>query len=176
MREFKDSEGRPWRLSLTCASAARVRDNVSVPDGSGGRKPFDLVDVNELGESLQLFRTNLLVLGEVLHALLMPQAHERNIDREAFLAGMSGDELDSGRVALEEEIVSFFPARLRGVVSSTLRKMAELEAVVMTQAEHRISNATLATPGPSSMSAPASSESTPESGPSGNSSMPAAVA
>ncbi|NDA79475.1 MAG: hypothetical protein EBY07_17260, partial [Actinobacteria bacterium] len=106
------------------------------------------------------------ILRDAGYASVESASAALSMTREAFLAGMSGDELDHGRVALEEEIVSFFPARLRGVVSSTLRKMAELEAVVMTQAEQRISNATLAAHGPSSTSAPASSESIPESGPS----------
>lgn len=176
VREFKDSEGRPWRLALTCASAARVRDNVSTMDAEGKSRPFDIVDAKALGESVEAMRMNPLILGEVLHAVLMPDVHAKGLDKDGFLAGLSGDSLDAGREALEAEIVSFSPGRLRGVVSSMLAKMDELEAAAAAKIQSTIQQATLAEPGMSSGSAPASSGSTPGSGLSENSPMPAAAA
>ena len=172
MREFKDSEGRPWRLSLTVSSAARVKDLVRVvmpPRAEGDPPssepvPFDLIDAGEIARTFQILRSNFLALGQTLYAILLPEAESRGISREAFLDGMSGDALEAGGTALEEELVSFFPPRLRGVVSSLAARMTELAAELTTQAEAALRS----TPGISSGPPPASSASTPESGPSAN--------
>ena len=176
MREFKDSEGRLWRLALTCASAARIRDNVSIPDGSGGAKPFDLVEAKSLGDSIEAIRTNPILRAEVLYVAMMPDIHSKQIDREGFMGGLWGDELDTARVALEAEVVSFSPGRLRAVVSSMLAKMDELEAAVSARIQEAVTQIRIAEPGMSSGSAPESSASIPANGPSANSqTLPAAA-
>jgi len=170
MREFRDNEGRPWRVSLTVASAARVRDLVRVvlpPKGEGEPAPtepvpFDLVDAGEIARTFQVLRGNFTAVGETLYALLMPQIDEKGLSREQFLDGLRGESLEAGGLAIEEELIGFFPPRLRGVVSSLAARMTELTAEVTRQAE-----AALTSSG-SSTSAPESSESTPESGPSAN--------
>jgi len=176
VREFKDGEGRPWRLALTCSSAARVRDNVTTMDAEGNPRPFDIVEAKSLGESAEMIRMSPLVLGDVLHAVLMPDIHAKGLDKDGFLSGLFGDSLDAGREALEAEIVSFSPGRLRGVVSSMFRKMDELEAAAAAKIHTTIQSATLAEPGMSSGSAPESSASIPESGPSVSSQTPPAAA
>ena len=168
MREFRDNEGRPWRVSLTVASAARVRDLVRVvlpPKGEGDPAPteatqFDLVDAGEIARTFQVLRSNFAAVGETLYALLIPQIDEKGLTREQFLDGLRGESLEAGGLAIEEEIIGFFPPRLRGVVSSLAARMTELTAEVTRQAEAAL------TSGGSSTSAPGSSESTPESGPS----------
>jgi hypothetical protein len=172
VREFKDSEGRPWRVALTVASAGRVKDLVRVvlPPKSEGDPPsteavpFDLIDAGEIARTFQVLRSNFLALGETLYAILLPDAESRGVSREAFLDGMSGDSLEAGGVALEEELVSFFPPRLRGVVSSLAARMTELAAELTTQAEAALRSM----PGTSSGPQPESSASIPGSGPSGN--------
>jgi hypothetical protein len=168
MREFRDNEGRPWRVSLTVASAARVRDLVRVvlpPKGEGDPAPsepvpFDLVDAGEIPRTFQVLRSNFAAVGETLYALLIPQIDEKGLSREQFLDGLRGESLEAGGLAIEEEIIGFFPPRLRGVVSSLAARMTELAEEVTRQAEAAL------TSGGSSTSAPGSSESTPESGPS----------
>ena len=168
MREFRDNEGRPWRVSLTVASAARVRDLVRVvlpPKGDGEPAPteptpFDLVDAGEIARTFQVLRSNFAAVGETLYALLMPQIDEKGLSREQFLDGLRGESLEAGGLAIEEELIGFFPPRLRGVVSSLAARMTELTAEVTRQAEAAL------TSGGSSTSVPESSESTPESGPS----------
>lgn len=168
MREFRDNEGRPWRVSLTVASAARVRDLVRVvlpPKGEGDpapteATPFDLVDAGEIARTFQVLRSNFAAVGETLYALLIPQIDEKGLSREQFLDGLRGESLEAGGLAIEEEIIGFFPPRLRGVVSSLAARMTELAAEVTRQAEAAL------TSGGSSTNAPGSSESTPESGPS----------
>lgn len=172
MREFRDAEGRPWRVALTVSSAARVKDLVRVvpPPKAEGEPPpteavpFDLIDAGEIARTFQILRTNFLALGQTLYAVLLPDAEAKGISREVFLDGLHGEALEAGCAALEEELISFFPPRLRGVVSSLATRMTELAAELTTQAEAALRS----TPGASSGAPPESSASTPASGPSDN--------
>ena len=171
MREFRDDQGRPWHVSLTVSSAARVKDLVRVvpPPKSADEPaptepvPFDLIDAGDIARTFQILRSNFSALGETLYALLLPAVEKAGLTKDEFLDGLRGESLEHGGVAVEEELIGFFPPRLRGVVTSLAARMTELAEEVTRQAE-----AALRTPGPSSGSVPASSASTPESGPSGN--------
>ena len=169
MREFKDNEGRPWHVSLTVSSASRVKDLVRVvlPPKSADEPapteavPFDLIDAGEIARTFQVLRSNFSALGETLAALLLPQIIQKGLTKEQFLDGLKGESLEQGGLAVEEELVAFFPPRLRGVVTALAARMTELAETVTKQAE-----AALQTPGPSSGSVPESSAPSPASGPS----------
>ena len=169
MREFKDNEGRPWHVSLTVSSAARVKDLVRVvlPPKSADEPspteavPFDIIDAGEIARTFQVLRSNFSALGETLAALLLPQINQKGLTKEQFLDGLKGESLEQGGLAVEDELVSFFPPRLRGVVTALAARMTELSETVTAQAE-----AALQTPGPSSGSAAASPDSTPTTAPS----------
>ena len=169
MREFKDNEGRPWHVSLTVSSAARVKDLVRVvlPPKSADEPspteavPFDIIDAGEIARTFQVLRSNFSALGETLAALLHPQIAQKGLTKEQFLDGLKGESLEQGGLAVEEELISFFPPRLRGVVTALSARMTELAETVTKQAE-----AALQTPGPSSGSAAASPDSTPTTAPS----------
>jgi len=173
MREFRDDQGRPWQVSLTVSSASRVKDLVRVvPPPTAENEPppteavpFDLIDAGEIAHTFQILRTNFLAVGETLYALLLPAITEKGLSKEAFLDGLRGESLEAASNAVEEELIGFFPPRLRGVVQSLSTRMAELTAALTTQAEAALKGEPL-TVGPSSGSVPASSESIPESGPS----------
>ena len=169
MREFKDNEGRPWHVSLTVSSASRVKDLVRVvlPPKSADEPapteavPFDIIDAGEIARTFQVLRSNFSALGETLAALLLPQIEQKGLTKEQFLDGLKGESLEQGGLAVEEELVSFFPPRLRGVVTALAARMTELAETVTKQAE-----AALQTPGPSSGNVPESSAPSPASGPS----------
>lgn len=169
MREFRDDQGRPWHVSLTVSSAARVKDLVRVvlPPKSADEPapteavPFDLIDAGEIARTFQVLRSNYSALGETLYALLLPAVEKSGLSKEQFLDGLRGESLEQGGLAVEEELVSFFPLRLRGVVTSLAARMTELADEVTRQAE-----AALRTHGPSSGNVPGSSDAIPESGPS----------
>lgn len=169
MREFRDDQGRPWHVSLTVSSAARVKDLVRVvlPPKSADEPapteavPFDLIDAGEIARTFQVLRSNFSALGETLAALLLPQIIQKGLTKEQFLDGLKGESLEQGGLAVEEELVAFFPPRLRGVVTSLAARMTELADEVTRQAE-----AALRTPGPSSGSVPASPDSIPTTAPS----------
>jgi hypothetical protein len=169
MREFRDDQGRPWHVALTVSSAARVKDLVRVvlPPKTADEPtpteavPFDLIDAGEIARTFQVLRSNFSALGETLAALLLPQIIQKGLSKEDFLDALRGESLEQGGLAVEEELIGFFPPRLRGVVTSLSARMTELADEVTKQAE-----AALRTPGLSSGNVPASSASTPESGPS----------
>ena len=170
MKEFRDDQGRPWHVSLTVSSASRVKDLVRVvlPPQKDGEPapsepvPFDIIDAGEIARTFQVLRSNFLAVGETLYAILLPAITEKGITKEDFLDGLRGDALEAGGRAIEEELIAFFPPRLRGVVSSLAARMTELAAEVTARAEEAL------TPGRSSGSVPESLESTPGNGPSGS--------
>lgn len=169
MKEFKDNEGRPWHVSLTVSSASRAKDLVRVvlPPKSADEPapteavPFDLIDAGEIARTFQVLRSNFSALGETLAALLLPQIEQKGLTKEQFLDGLKGESLEQGGLAVEEELVAFFPPRLRGPITALSVRMKELADQIIDNAE-----AALRAPGPSSGSVPESSASTPESGPS----------
>jgi hypothetical protein len=173
MKEFKDDQGRPWLVSLTVSSAARVKDLVRVvpPPKTADEPPpteavpFDLIDAGDIARTFQVLRSNFLAVGETLYAILRPAVEAKGLSREDFLDGLRGESLEAGANAIEEELIGFFPPRLRGVVQSLSTRMAELTAALTTQAEAALKS-DLPTPGASSGSVPGLSEHTPESSPS----------
>ena len=164
MKEFKDNDGTRWYLSLTVSSAARVRDLVRVTPPGGTEKAFDIIDASTVAETFQILRSNYAAIGETLYAILLPKIEERSLTKDQFLDKLSGESLDAGARAIEEEIVDFFPPRLRGMVNALLTKLRELTEAVVSKAEAEVMAMEL--PGESSGSVPASSESTPANGPS----------
>lgn len=184
MREFKDNEGRPWRLAITVGAAARVKDMVQIDiveeeqqaDGSirkiDRRIPFDLIDVSSIGRALEVIRSRYTTIGEVLYAILCRQVDERKLSREDFLDGLRGDSLEAAQKALEEELVDFFPLRLRRMIAQLVSRMDELQAELANRAEAQLQKTTveslLEASGTPSTRPQESSEYIPESGPSAN--------
>jgi len=169
MREFRDDKGRPWYVSLTVSSAARVKDLVRVvlPPKTADEPapteavPFDLIDAGEIARTFQVLRSNFSALGETLYAILLPAIEKAGLTKEEFLDALRGESLEQGGLAVEEELISFFPPRLRGAIAALSARMKELADQMIDNAE-----AAIRAPGPSSGSVPASSASTPEIGPS----------
>lgn len=182
MREFKDDEGRPWRLVMTVGAAARVKDLVRIdvqedeeqPDGSVRKVdrsiPFDLIDVSTIGRALEVIRSRYTTIGEVLYAILCRQVDERKLTKEEFLESLRGDSLEAAQRALEEELVDFFPLRLRRMIKQLVERMDELQAELANRAEAQLQQTTveslLAQSGTPSTRQQESSESTQMNGPS----------
>jgi len=145
MKEFRDDQGRPWQIALTVAAALRVRDMVNIeidqldeegqPTGSRKSVSLDIVDLATITQTLQVVRMQFAKLGEVLYAILMRQVEDRNMTKDQFLEGLRGDSLEAASKALEEELVDFFPLRLRKTLGLIAAKMTEVAGELMTQAE-----------------------------------------
>jgi hypothetical protein len=179
VREFKDEEGRPWRLALTVAAAMRVKDAVIVQI-DGEAKPFDLVDVAAIGTTMQVLRGQYTVIAETLYAILCRQCDEKKLSKDDFFDGLRGDSLDAAAKALEAELIDFFPQRLRKMVSLIAAKIDEATAELLAKAETSIEQAKMGdiipASGQPSGSVQESSASTQESGHSDSLSPPAMLA
>jgi len=185
MREFRDDQGRPWQVALTVASAWRIRDNVTidvVDEDTGERKamPFDMVDAANISQTFQVLRSQYAKIGEILYALLTKQVEAKGLTREDFLDGLRGDSLDAGTKALEQELVDFFPQRLRKMIGLLASKMDEVANEMLGRAEAGLEKATIESlagaSGTPSGKPQESSESIPASGPADNSSPLATAA
>jgi hypothetical protein len=192
MREFRDDQGRPWMVALTVAAADRVRglvtldvaEDVEQPDGGVQRQtrqvPFDLIDAGNISRTLEVLRSQYGKIGEVLYAICRGQCEEKKVSREQFLDGLRGDALDAGTKALEQELVDFFPQRLRKMVGLLVSKMDEMAGELLAKAEAGLEAATMETllgqSGTPSTRPPESSESIPTSGHCETSSSPATAA
>lgn len=183
MREFRDEEGRPWRVALTVSAALRVRDMVTITvdalddegkaTGQKTQRPFDVIDIGTIAQTLQVIRHQYATVGEVLYAILVAQVEERKMTRDQFLDSLRGDSLDAGVAALEQEIVDFFPLRLRKMVGLLAAKMAEATAELLDRAEAGLVNLSAAAVlGEPSGKPPGSSAFIPETGPFDSSSPP----
>jgi hypothetical protein len=180
MKEFRDDQGRPWMVAITVAAAERVRGLVTVDvtedveqsDGTVSRQtrkaPLDIIDTSSIANTLQILRSQYGTVGEVLYAICRKQCEDKKISREDFLDGLRGDAIEAGVKAIEEELVDFFPPRLRKMVGLLATKMDEVAAEMLGQAEARMQAATasslLEQSGTQSTRPPESSASTQESG------------
>jgi hypothetical protein len=180
MKEFRDDQGRPWMVAITVAAAERVRGLVTVDvtedveqsDGSVSRQtrkaPLDIIDTSSIANTLQILRSQYGTVGEVLYAICRKQCEDKKISREDFLDGLRGYAIEAGVKAIEEELVDFFPPRLRKMVGLLATKMDEVATQMLDQAEARMQAATAASlleqSGTQSTRPPESSASTPESG------------
>jgi len=169
MREIRDDQGRPWQLALTVAAAMRVRDNVKV-DADGEQKPFDLIDVANIGQTMQVLRGQYSTIAETLYFILLPQMEGKQVSKDNFLDGLRGDSLDDAAKALEQELIDFFPKRLREMVAMLAAKMDAASEEMMEQAKAQMEQMTtaeiIAASGLPSGKQQESSASTPETGPS----------
>lgn len=148
MREFKDEEGRPWRVALTIGSVLRVKDMVCVDvfdeaEGKVVRRPFDMADAGQVAQTFHVLRSQFATIGEVLYAVLVKQIEERKLTRDEFLDGLRGDSLESATKVLEAELVDFFPPRLRKMVALLASKMDEVASEMMAKAEASLKAATI---------------------------------
>ena len=172
MREFKDDEGRPWQIALTVGSALRVKQNVKVIV-ENKEVPFDIVDVQGLSVAMQVLRGNYTALAESLYYICIAQASSKNIDKDQFLDGMRGDCLEDAAKALEEELIDFFPPRLRKMISLLSSKMTEAQEELIDKAQKEMETINVAElSGMQSMNAQESSDATQQSGLTENSLQP----
>jgi hypothetical protein len=140
MREFKDDEGRPWRLALTTSAVNRVRDNVTV-EIDGVATPFKMDNVAEFHTTIHILRTQLTVLAEVLYHVLCNQVAEKKLAKDEFLDGIRGEVWDVAGKAIEEELLDFFRPRHRPLASLTAEAHQKNMDAVWEQATEQMKKA-----------------------------------
>lgn len=175
MREFRDDQGRPWQVALTVAAAMRVKELVTV-DVEGEKKPFDIVDISSISQTMQVLRGQYTTIAETLYAIVRKQVEDKKLTKEDFLDGLRGDSLDAAAQALEQELVDFFPWRLRKMVGLLAAKMQEATTELMSRAEATLATASVSDlvdqSGMPSGRPPESSAFTQVTGPSGSYALP----
>lgn len=137
-REFRDDQGRPWLLALTCEAAKRVKAAVSITNEEGKTIPFDIIDTAAINQTIAVLRSQYLVIAETLAAILARQIEDRGLTREQFLEGLRGDALGEAAKALEEELIDFFPLAKRKMIGLLAAKMEEVQTVMMLKAEAQL--------------------------------------
>jgi len=142
-REFRDDQGRPWLVSLTVESAKRVKASVQIVNEHGKQVPFDLIDTATINQTITVLRSQFIVVGDVLCALLDKQLEDRGLTREQFLDGLRGDALDAGRKIVEDELIDFFPSSLRQMIRLMAQKMTEVHQIMMDRAEAQLESVTI---------------------------------
>lgn len=100
MRQFKDSEGRPWDVVVNMATHNRVQDLAGV-------NLSDLLE-EKAGGLLALCK-DLRKFFDVLWVLCARQAEERKIEQEAWAGAMGGDVVVEAQRAFMEALADFFP-------------------------------------------------------------------
>ena len=163
MKSFKDNAGRQWSIEANCATLKRVKDLAGV----------DLLGVLD-GTLIERLYRDPVLLCDVIYVMCKPEADEWNVSDEDFGRAMAGDAIEHATQALLDELVSFCPsprdrANLGRVVETTRQVMDKARDVVEAKLKsgelERMADEVLAeaqaTPGASSGSAPASSESIP---------------
>lgn len=142
-REFRDDQGRPWLLALTCEAAKRVKASVSIVNEQGKTVPFDIIDTAAINQTIAVLRSQYLVIGETLAAILARQIEERGLTPEQFLDGLRGDALGDAAKALEDEVIDFFPLAKRKMIAMLAAKLEEVQAAMMLKAEAQLEAASV---------------------------------
>lgn len=153
MHTFKDSAGRTWPLHIDVTAIKRVRELVGV----------DLLKACE-GEVISQLADDPVMLVDVVCALLRPQMDAREITDEQLAEALVGDAIDAASTALVEDLISFFQAGKRSVLTKLHEKLTRLyqarEQVALTGLDavplERIIATAMTEAGASSTSSPAS--------------------
>ncbi len=166
MKTFVDNAGRTWTIQVNVDVIRRVRDLVKV----------NLLEVVE-GKLLEQLISDPLLLCDIIYVICKPEADAQKISDVDFGRAMAGDAIDGATTALLEELVDFFPAGRRRVLSKALARLRKFETAALTAVETRLESPELenqlqnllavqrSTPSNSSGSAPECSESTPAASP-----------
>lgn len=172
MASFKDGKGRVWTLDITVLTLRRVKSDTGV----------DLLEV--LGPNAALLRRiydEPLLLASVLWSIarVTNRAQADEVTEDGFMEQLAGDVLDQATHALLEAIVSFFPSpkdrkNLAAVLKATDEAMDKAREMAAKELEGldvaAMAESARAAHGASSINAPASPASTPQTSPSGSSS------
>lgn len=126
MPKFKDTEGREWNVAITTATLKRVRELTGVKLGEAVADGFKVL--NELFHDFEK-------LGDVLFAIVKPEADKDGVTSEQFGSALGGDVLNAASEAMVKALVDFFPdAKTRECLRRAISKNKEVQAMLGEQA------------------------------------------
>jgi hypothetical protein len=154
MKQFTDSTGRAWQLTLTVGAIKRVK----------GLLGADLLALHEGDPPLAArLATDVVLVCDVLYAILKPDLDQAGISDEAFGQRLAGAAIAAAYEALCEELCDFFRSLGRTELVKVIQTQRAVVRQVVEAAERRIDGLpiealiaqTLGTPSTSSPALPA---------------------
>jgi hypothetical protein len=162
MSRFKDSDGREWEIKLTLPAERKLYKDCAVYLSDIGANP-----------TLGRLENEAVLLGDVLWSLIEEQARPSGVAKSQVIDGLSGELLEDAYEALVEATCDFLGRR-----GETIRKTRNERKRIEQELEEANIQGLMGLTGPQAYrmlqatstawagSAPASSESTPETAPS----------
>lgn len=102
MSTFVDAAGHSWTVRIDINALRRIKEQAGVD-----------LRVIDSGQQLVALANDPLTLVAMLYAALAPQIAAAGLSEEQFAERFAGDVLETAADALVEEIILFFPRRLR---------------------------------------------------------------
>lgn len=114
MKQFTDSAGKTWAISLTIDAVKRIRGLLGV----------NLLEI-EAGDPPLLTRLGLdiILLCDVIYAAIKPQTEAAGVTDEQFGAALGGEFIKAAQDAFYSELVDFF----RGLGRPDLAKAVDAQ-------------------------------------------------
>lgn len=116
MHAFKDNKGREWKFEGNFASYGRVKAATDV-------QLWDIATENR--ESLTKLHDP-WTLGQVIWAMVEPQADAKGISPEEFYEGFDGEVLERAAAALIDEMIFFCQPQKRKILQMAAEKAREI--------------------------------------------------
>ena len=131
MKQFKDTAGRDWLVSITVGDIKRVR---AVLD----------INLNKALDNRFAILTDILSdpckLVDILYVLCQEQTAKAGVTDEQFGRAFSGDVLDAATTAFLEALTDFFPTAARAAMQAILAKGKEAGEILTQRMNQQIAN------------------------------------
>ena len=117
MPSFKDSKGREWLAPVSVVAIERAKETSGV----------NICDVSR-GELYDRLYFDCHLVARILLGLCKPQLVDRSVSDQEFLGAVEGEAIESGRQAILQGLLDFFPRRLQKKVQAMIDLEKTLEA------------------------------------------------
>jgi hypothetical protein len=129
MRQFIDTNGAAWQISLTIDAIKRVKCVLGI----------DLASPQEgTPPTIARLDSDIIFLCDVLYVLLKPQCDAAGIDDVGFAQRLGGETITAAHDALFTELTDFFRQCRREDVVKLIQKQQALVAAVLTMSVARV--------------------------------------
>jgi hypothetical protein len=113
MAQYTDANGRTFQVAIDVAAMRRVK-------AATGKLIATLVTGESLLSEIEQDPT---LLNDILYAICQPAAERAGVTAEQWAASFTGDALESGRNALVEAVIDFFPRQKAAILRATWVKL-----------------------------------------------------
>lgn len=120
MTTVKDTQGRPWQISMSAATISRIRETVT-----RNGKPFTIGHLETFTDDVITLQSDFITLARTIFAIVKPQAEVRGVDENDFLEAVHGDTFDELLKALIDETIAFLPPAVRPVAAHARQVVEE---------------------------------------------------